>query len=78
VKQVIEVLFISIKATLRNTQMSECDKDKIPQKNNMGLAIAMGGGIGLMFDMFIFDSAGIGLSIGAGIGIALSSFSQGK
>jgi hypothetical protein len=56
--------------------MSEGDKGKTPQKNNMGLAIAMGGGIGLMFDMFIFDSVGIGMSLGAGIGIALSSFNQ--
>ena len=58
--------------------MNEGDKDKTPQKNNMGLAISMGGGIGLMFDLFIFDSVGIGMSIGAGIGIALSSFNQKK
>jgi hypothetical protein len=58
--------------------MSEGDKGKTPQKNNMGLAIAMGGGIGLMFDMFIFDSVGIGMSLGAGVGIALSSFNQHK
>jgi len=49
--------------------MSEGDKEKIAPKNNMGLAIAMGGGIGLIFDLFIFD--------GVGIGIALASFNKG-
>jgi len=70
------VLFISVKAALKDTQMSEGDKDKIPQKNNMGLAIAMGGGIGLIFDLILFDGLGIGISIGAGVGIALGSFNN--
>jgi|TARA_B110000879_G_C11009964_1_gene446607 hypothetical protein len=70
------VLFISVKLTLRDTQMSEGDKEKTPQKNNMGLAIAMGGGIGLIFDLLLFDGVGIGISIGAGVGIALASFNK--
>lgn len=70
------VLFISVKLTLRDTQMSEGDKEKTPQKNNMGLAIAMGGGIGLIFDLLLFDGVGIGMSIGAGVGIALASFNK--
>ncbi len=57
--------------------MSEGDKEKIPQKNNMGLAIAMGGGIGLIFDLLIFDGIGIGISIGAGVGIVFGSFNKG-
>jgi len=56
--------------------MSEGDKEKTPQKNNMGLAIAMGGGIGLIFDLLLFDGVGIGMSIGAGVGIALASFNK--
>jgi len=56
--------------------MSESDKVKTTQKNNMGLAISMGGGVGLIFDLLIFDGVGIGISIGAGIGIALSSLSK--
>ena len=45
--------------------MSEGDKEKTPQKNNMQLAVAMGGGIGLIFDLVLFDGVGIGISIGS-------------
>ena len=44
--------------------------------SNMGLAIALGAGIGLIFGEFLFDSAAIGLVLGGGVGIALSSFSK--
>jgi hypothetical protein len=56
--------------------MSEGDKEKIAQKNNMGLAISMGGGIGLIFDLLVFDGLGIGISIGAGVGIVFGSFNK--
>ena len=47
--------------------------------NNMGLAIAMGAGIGLVLGPAMFDNAGIGLVLGAGVGIAWASANkQGK
>ena len=61
---------------LLNCESYKGDKEKIAPKNNMGLAIAMGGGIGLIFDLFFFDGVGIGISIGAGVGIALASFNK--
>ncbi|MCF6437787.1 hypothetical protein [Pseudoalteromonas sp. MMG022] len=46
--------------------------------NNMGLAIAMGAGIGLVFGQFIFDDVGIGLSVGAGLGVVYGSINKFK
>ena len=47
-------------------------------KNNMGLAIAMGGGIGLVIGPAFFDNPGFGLCIGAGLGIRWGSFNKPK
>jgi len=58
--------------------MSEDDKNKAPKTSNMGLAIAMGGGIGIIFGKLLFDNVGIGITIGAGLGIAFSSFNRSK
>ena len=58
--------------------MSEDDKDKIHKTSNMGLAISMGGGLGIIFGLLVFDNVGIGITIGAGIGIAFSSFDRTK
>tara|TARA_R100001377_G_scaffold84244_1_gene67355 strand:- start:929 stop:1105 length:177 start_codon:yes stop_codon:yes gene_type:complete len=58
--------------------MNEDDKSKKPRTSNMGLAIAMGAGIGIIFGKFVFDNVGIGIVIGAGIGIAFSSFNNSK
>ena len=58
--------------------MSEDDKNSVPSSNNMGLAIALGAGIGIIFGEFVFDNVGIGLVLGAGIGIAFSSFNKAK
>ena len=58
--------------------MSEDDKSKTPKTSNMGLAIAMGAGIGIIFGEFVFDNVGIGIGIGAGIGIAFSSFNNSR
>ena len=60
--------------------MIEDDKNKTPKTSNMGLAISMGAGIGIIFGEFIFDSVGIGIAIaiGAGVGIAFSSFNRSK
>lgn len=46
--------------------------------NNMGLAIAMGAGIGLVFGQFIFDDVGIGLSVGAGLGVVYGFINKSK
>jgi len=46
--------------------------------NNMGLAIAMGAGIGLVFGQFLFDDVGIGLSAGAGIGVVYGAINRFK
>jgi len=56
--------------------MNEDDKSESPKTSNMGLAIAMGAGIGIIFGKFVLDNVGIGLVIGAGLGIAFSSFSK--
>jgi len=58
--------------------MSEDDKNKAPKTSNMGLAIAMGAGIGIVFGQFVFDNVGTGIAIGAGLGIAFSSFNRNK
>ena len=58
--------------------MSEDDKNKTPKTSNMGLTIAMGGGIGIIFGQLFFDNVGIGITIGAGLGIAFSSFNRSK
>lgn len=55
--------------------MSEEDQTSPPHKN-MGLAIALGAGIGIIFGEFVFNSVGLGLCIGAGVGIALGKFSK--
>lgn len=56
---------------------NEEKNNQIPQpnmkkSNNMGLTIAIGAGIGLVFGDFIFDDVGLGLAIGAGIGLVYS------
>ena len=38
-------------------------------KNNFGIAIALGGGLGLIFGEIVFNDVGIGLIISAGVGI---------
>jgi hypothetical protein len=58
--------------------MSKDDNNKAPKTSNMGLAIAMGAGIGIIFGQFVFDNVGIGITVGAGIGIAFSSFNRTK
>ena len=56
--------------------MTEGDKNKASKISNMGLSIAMGAGIGIIFGEFIFNNVGVGIAIGAGIGIAFSSFNR--
>ena len=58
--------------------MSEDDKSSVPSTNNMGLAIVLGAGVGIIFGEFVFDNVGIGLFLGAGLGIAFSSFNKAK
>jgi hypothetical protein len=45
-------------------------------KNNMGLAIALGAGLGIVFGKFVFDDVAVGLVIGAGIGVVIGSFNK--
>jgi hypothetical protein len=73
-----KVSYIGVILMIRMFQMNEDDKNKAPKTSNMGLAIAMGAGIGIIFGEFIFDNVGIGIAIGTGIGIAFSSFNRGK
>lgn len=58
--------------------MNEDDKNKPTKTSNMGLAITMGAGVGIIFGKFAFDSVGIGMVIGAGIGIVYSSVNKPK
>lgn len=47
-------------------------------KSNMGLCIAMGAGVGIIFGQILFDNAGAGIVLGAGIGIAWGMGSNNK
>lgn len=58
--------------------MENKGKDSSLKKSNMGLAIALGAGAGLIFGQFAFDNAGLGLVIGAGLGITFIGLSKGK
>ncbi|MDP2562594.1 hypothetical protein [Psychrobium sp. 1_MG-2023] len=49
-----------------------------PKSNSMGLAIAMGAGIGLVFGEALFGSVSLGLVIGAGTGVVYGSMSRPK
>ena len=48
------------------------------QDNNMGLAISMGAGIGLVIGSVFFEEAGLGISLGALAGIFWASFTKSK
>ena len=54
------------------------NKSKPSTKNNMGLAIAMGAGVGLLFGEFLFDHVGIGLCLGAGAGMIFGYVQKSK
>ncbi|ESP94632.1 MULTISPECIES: hypothetical protein [Pseudoalteromonas] len=56
--------------------MAENENNKAIKPSNMGLAIAMGAGVGIIFGDVIFDSVGVGIAVGAGIAIALSRFKR--
>ncbi|UGA55753.1 hypothetical protein [Vibrio sp. VB16] len=43
------------------------------KNNKMGLGIALGAGLGVIFGEFLFDNDGMGISIGAFIGILLAA-----
>ena len=45
-------------------------------KNNFGIAIALGSGLGLIFGEIVFNDVGIGLVIGAGVGIVFEKSYQ--
>ena len=51
--------------------MSEKEQNNTTKSNNMGLAIAIGAGLGIVFGKFLFGDVGVGLVIGAGLGIVL-------
>jgi hypothetical protein len=53
---------------LKRKNMSEKKRNT---KNDMGLGIALGAGLGIIFGEIVFDDVGIGIAIGAGVGIAL-------
>jgi hypothetical protein len=52
------------------------ENEKSVTKNNMGLAIALGAGLGIVFGKFVFDDVAVGLVIGAGIGVVIGSFNK--
>lgn len=58
--------------------LKDDDKNKVSKTSNMGLAITMGAGVGLIFGELVFDNVGVGLVIGAGIGIAFSRVNKVK
>lgn len=58
--------------------MSDNNKENTPSTSNMGLAIALGAGLGVVFGEFVFDNVGVGIAVGAALGIAFSKFSRSK
>jgi len=58
--------------------MSEGDKNNVPDNSNMGLVIAFGAGIGIVFGEFVFNSVGIGITIAVGLGLILNRFNRIK
>jgi hypothetical protein len=54
------------------------NEDNTPNTSNMGLAIALGAGFGVIFGEFVFDNVGFGIAVGAALGIAFSIFSKSK
>ena len=52
------------------------ENEKSATKTNMGLMIALGAGLGIVFGKFVFDDVTVGLIIGAGIGVAFGSFKK--
>ncbi|MBT3345179.1 MAG: hypothetical protein HN404_19435 [Gemmatimonadetes bacterium] len=42
----------------------------------MGIGIALGAGLGIVFGDFLFGEVGIGLVLGAGVGISLGAASS--
>ena len=54
------------------------ENEKSATKTNMGLMIALGAGLGIVFGKFVFDDVAVGLLIGAGIGVVFGSFNKTK
>ncbi len=48
----------------------QCD-NTTSKKNNMGISIAFGAGVGIVFGDVLFNDVGLGLVIGAGLGASL-------
>ena len=46
-------------------------KENKSAKNSMGIGVAYGAGLGIIFGEIVFNDVGIGLVIGAGVGIVL-------
>jgi hypothetical protein len=58
--------------------MSDDNKESTFNTSNMGLVIAVGAGLGVVFGEFVFDNVGVGIAVGAALGIAFSRFSRSK
>jgi hypothetical protein len=58
--------------------MTEEQKNNTTKNSGMGLAIAMGAGLGIVFGEFVFDDVGVGLVIGAGIGVVFGGLNKPK
>ena len=58
--------------------MSDDNKENTPNTSNMGIAIAMGAGLGVIFGEFMFDNVGVGIAVGTALGIAFSKFGRSK
>jgi hypothetical protein len=42
------------------------------KKNNMGLGIAFGAGLGIIFGEIIFNNIGVGIGVGVALGIVFA------
>ena len=51
-------------------------KENKSAKNSMGIGIAYGAGVGIIFGEIVFNDVGIGLVIGAGVGIVFEKSYQ--
>lgn len=58
--------------------MDNGEKDASTQKDNMGYAIAIGAGLGLVLGELVFRDVGLGLVFGTLLGIAYNRVTKGK
>lgn len=58
--------------------MNDKERNSDAKHSNMGLALALGAGLGIVFGKFVFDDVGVGFVIGAGMGVVFGFIKRAK